>query len=55
MDHRDDRKEHDQERGEGQRLLKGVTDLMLIGNAIERRQKHDYEQTNQAHGRQMES
>ena len=54
MDHGDNRKEHHQQRSEGQRLLKGMANLMLVGDAIECGQQHDHEQTNQAHGCQME-
>ena len=53
MDHRNDREEHDEECGEGQRLLKGVPNLVLIGNAVECGEQYDHEQTNQTYRRKV--
>ena len=49
MNHSDDSEEHNQQRGEGQGLLKRMPDFMLVGDAIEGRQQNNHQQANQAH------
>ena len=53
MNHRHNRKENDQERCKGQGLLKRVTDLVLISDAVESRQQHNHQQTDQTHRSQV--
>ena len=51
----DDRKEHDQQPGKGQRFLERVSDSVLFGNAVEGRCQHDDKETNDTRLGQVKS
>ncbi|MCY1180432.1 hypothetical protein D9M73_208740 [compost metagenome] len=48
LDHRHDREEGHQQRGEGQGVLEGPADLMFVSDAVEAGDQHDDQQADQA-------
>jgi hypothetical protein len=51
VNHRNDGKKDDEQCREGQGLLEGVAELVLLDDAVEGREQHDDHQADQTHRR----
>ena len=53
MDHRHNGKENHQQGGKGEGLFEGMTQLVFLDHAVERRQQDDDHQADEAYRRQV--